>query len=231
MHNPHEDALVITVEVANILVHRLLIDNESAVNILYCGAYQKTSLRRANLTSTTSPLYKFIGDNVMPEGTIKLAVTLGEPPRAVTVVIDFLVVKCPSGFNGVLGRPLLKALKAVTSVHCLTMKFPTIAGISQVGGRQLDSRECYNKSLELIEIGLELPQAMEVEKISRGPMETNIYPLLPEDESIARPVEELTEIRMDPNEPSRVVKIGKGLKKELTQQVTEFLSFNQDVLA
>ena len=29
---------------------------------------------------------------------------------------------------------------------------------------------------------------------------------------------------MDPNEPSRDVKIGKRLKKELTQQLTEFLS-------
>ena len=29
------------------------------------------------------------------------------------------------------------------------------------------------------------------------------------------PIEELTEIQVDPNEPSRVVKIGKRLKKEL----------------
>ena len=34
---------------------------------------------------------------------------------------------------------------------------------------------------------------------------------------------------MDPNEPSRVFKIGKGLKKELTRQLTEFLSLNQDM--
>ena len=36
---------------------------------------------------------------------------------------------------------------------------------------------------------------------------------------------------MDPNEPSRIVKINKGLKKELTQQFVEFLSLNQDVFA
>ena len=40
----------------------------------------------------------------------------------------------------------------------------------------------------------ELPQAIEVEKTSRGPMEMNVDPLLQEDELIARPVEELTEI-------------------------------------
>ena len=35
---------------------------------------------------------------------------------------------------------------------------------------------------------------MEVEKTSRGPMETNIDPRLQEDESTTGPVEELTEI-------------------------------------
>ena len=62
---------------------------------------------------------------------------------------------------------------------------------------------------------LELPQAMEVEKTSRGPMETNIDPCLQEDELTAGPVEKLIEIRIDPNEPSPVSKISKGLKKEL----------------
>ena len=42
-------------------------------------------------------------------------------------------------------------------------------------------------------------------------------------------MEELIEIRVDPNEPSRVAKIGKGLKKELAQQLIEFLSLSQDV--
>ena len=36
---------------------------------------------------------------------------------------------------------------------------------------------------------------------------------------------------MDPNEPSRVIKIGKGLNKELVQQLTVFLRHNQDVFA
>ena len=72
----------------------------------------------------------------------------------------------------------------------------------------------------------ELPQAMEVEKISRGPMETNIDPRLQKDESTAGPVEELIEIQVDPNKFSPVVKINTGLKKELSQQLTEFLSHN-----
>ena len=62
-------------------------------------------------------------------------------------------------------------------------------------------------------------------------METNIDPLIQEDESTVRSIEKLTEIQVDPNEPSHVVKIGKGLKGELAQQFVEFLSQNQDVIA
>ena len=118
------------------------------------------------MTPTTSPIYGFTRDSVIPEGTIKLAVTLREPPQTATVMIDFLTVKCPSTFNGVPGKPLLKALKATTSIHCLTMKFPTVVGIGQVRGRQHNSRECCNRSLELAEMGPELPKVIEVEKIS-----------------------------------------------------------------
>ena len=39
-----------------------------------------------------------------------------------------------------------------------------------------------------------LPQAMVLEKISRGLMETNIDPCLQEDESTVGPIEELIEI-------------------------------------
>ena len=60
-------------------------------------------------------------------------------------------------------------------------------------------------------------------------METNIDPYLQEDESTLRPVEELIDIQVDPNEPSYVIKISKGLSKELTQQLTEFLCCNQDI--
>ena len=60
-------------------------------------------------------------------------------------------------------------------------------------------------------------------------METNIDLCLQEDESTVALVEELTEIQANPNEPGLIVKIGKGLKKELAQQFAEFLSLNQDV--
>ena len=131
-----------------------------------------------------------------------------------TIVIEFLIVDCPSAFNGMIGRPLLKTLKVVSSIHCLTMKFPMAAGIEQVRGKQWDSRECYNKSLELAEKREKLPQVLDVEKVSKGTIETNIDPYFQEEESMARPIEELIKVQMDPNTPSQVVKISKRLRSE-----------------
>ena len=71
-------------------------------------------------------------------------------------------------------------------------------GIGQVQGRQRNSRDCYDKLLELAEMEPELPQEMEVKKTSRGLMETNIDPRLQEDESTTGPMEELIEIQVGP---------------------------------
>ena len=56
---------------------------------------------------------------------------------------------------------------------------------------------------------------MEVEKMSKGLMEINIDPLLQEDEPTTGSVKKLVNIQVDPNEPSRVIKISKWLSQEL----------------
>ena len=58
---------------------------------------------------------------------------------------------------------------------------------------------------------------MELDKISKGPMETNIDPRLQEDKSTIGPVEELVDAQVDPNKASRIIKIGKELNKKLAQ--------------
>ena len=72
---------------------------------------------------------------------------------------------------------------------------------------------------------------MEVEKTSTWLKETNIDLCLQKEESTAELIEELIEVQVDPSEPSRVVKISKGLQGELAQQLTEFMCQNLDVFA
>ena len=132
MHHPHSDVLVIIARVTNSNINRMLVDNGSTVDNIYLDAYKRMGLIESELSPTTSPFYGFTGDHMIPKGTIKLVVMVGEHSPVSTVMTKFLVVDCPSAFNGVIGTSLLKALKAVTSIYHLTMKFPTAKGTGKV---------------------------------------------------------------------------------------------------
>ena len=80
MHHSYSDALVITARLANANVHRMLVDNGSVMDIIYFDAYRRMGLTGSELSPTTSPLYDFTRDHVIPKGTIKLAVIVGEHP-------------------------------------------------------------------------------------------------------------------------------------------------------
>ena len=88
----------------------------------------------------------------------------------------------------------MKALKAITSIYHLNMKFQTTKGTRKVKGSQYDSKEYYNKSFRLAEKDKRLPQIMEIGTPSMGLMETNIDPCLQEDEPAVGPIEELVEV-------------------------------------
>ena len=151
VHHLHADGLVITPRVANSNVHRLMVNDGSTTDILCLNAYKKMGLTEDDLDPNSSPLYGFTGDHVIPKGVAKLTVTVGEHLRTSTVLANFLVVDALSAMNEIIGRPLFKALKVATSIYHLTMKFPKAEGTDEVQGDQYDSRECYNKSLQIAE--------------------------------------------------------------------------------
>ena len=66
VYHPHVDALVITAQVTNSNVHRLMVDNGSAMDILYLNVYKRIGLTEDDLDLNSSPLYRFTGDHVIP---------------------------------------------------------------------------------------------------------------------------------------------------------------------
>ena len=93
----------------------------------------------------------------MSGGKISLPMTVGEHPRVSTMIVDFLIIDCPSAYNVVIDRPTLKALKVITSIYHLTMKFAIAEEIGYVRGSQYDSRECYNQSVRMATDRIRLP--------------------------------------------------------------------------
>ena len=61
VYHPHNDVLVIMMKIGNTNVHRMLVGNGSAVDILYLDAFKRMRLK--------FPLYSFIDDHLMPRGT------------------------------------------------------------------------------------------------------------------------------------------------------------------
>ena len=80
IHHPHNDAIVITLLIADYTTRRVLVDNGSSVDILYYPAFQQMRLGRDQLRPVNSPLVGFGGMKVQPMGTISLSVVVGTYP-------------------------------------------------------------------------------------------------------------------------------------------------------
>ncbi|XP_017245343.1 uncharacterized protein LOC108217003 [Daucus carota subsp. sativus] len=133
----HVDALVITTKIGTNVVKKILIDNGSSVDILYQNAYARMDLGDRKMTiAKGSPLYGFTGNEVRVIGVIDLPVLFGSPPHQVWQMTKFHVINASCSYNAILGRTTLSALRAVTSIPHLKMKFPTEYGVGEVKGDQ-----------------------------------------------------------------------------------------------
>ena len=145
-----DDPMVITVEVENFAVKKVLIDQGSSVDILYWKTFNKMQIPLADLTPHNEPIYGFSGERVPTKGYIDLHTTFGEGRQTKTIPIRYLVVDAHTSYNILIGRPSINALGAIVSIPHLAMKFPSPQGdIITVHGDQRAARECYMASLKL----------------------------------------------------------------------------------
>ncbi|XP_074352197.1 uncharacterized protein LOC141691371 [Apium graveolens] len=152
VHYPHTDALVITMKIGTMNVHRAIVDIRSSANVLTYDAYKKLGFLDRELTSTGGHLYGFTGNSIGVKRTIRLPVTLGEEPYMATQIVMFTIVDQPCAYNVIVGRPLMRAMRMVTSIHHMTVKFPTPTGIGFLKSCQYESRVCYNQALRAAEL-------------------------------------------------------------------------------
>ena len=66
LHHPHDDALVVSLQIGDYNMHRVLVDNGSSVDILYYPAFQQIRIDRERLTPTNAPLVGFEGTRYSP---------------------------------------------------------------------------------------------------------------------------------------------------------------------
>ncbi|XP_074351901.1 uncharacterized protein LOC141691054 [Apium graveolens] len=147
VHHPHNDALVISIQIGTKNIHRAFIDNGSSVNILYYSTFKKMGLPDRDISGEDSWVYGFSGARVRVIGSILLPCTLGESPLSVIKMHEFKVLNQESSHNALLGRPFLREMRVITLIHHLTINFPTPNGVGSIKGSQYDSRECYRQAM------------------------------------------------------------------------------------
>ena len=144
MHFPHSDPLVMEMQIANMIVKRVLVETGSSVNILYKSSLERMGLSSKDLEHCNQTIHEFSGEGMTPSGMIRLPITARTFPLSRTVLVNFIVVDFPSVYNVVMGRPILVELRAVVSIHHLMIKFPTTKEVGTLQGDQRTTHEYYN---------------------------------------------------------------------------------------
>lgn len=103
--------MVVDAIIGNHIVSRILVVNGSSVDILYSDYLEKMGIPKEQLKRTSQPLYGFTGDSIIPQGTIRLPITVGEKPRQTTMMVNFMVIKGGSQYNAVIERLTLQVVK------------------------------------------------------------------------------------------------------------------------
>ena len=103
---PHDDALVITLQIRGYDVKRVMVDQGSAAEIMYLDLYKGLILRAEDLTLYSSPLVSFEMKIIILKGQIRLPVQTGSE----TVEVDFIVVDAYSPYTAIVAKPWLHTL-------------------------------------------------------------------------------------------------------------------------
>ncbi|XP_056685557.1 uncharacterized protein [Spinacia oleracea] len=142
----HEDPLVVSVDIANHTVHRVLVDGGSSASILFRCAFDKLKIDPRQLAKVNFLAINFNGSSVVPDGKITLPATIGRRQTARNNLTEFLVVDMPTVYYVIMERPLIHKVKGVASTYHQMMLYVSDAGTPEkLRGNQESARQCdYN---------------------------------------------------------------------------------------
>ncbi|CAL2278333.1 unnamed protein product [Prunus armeniaca] len=225
---PHNDALVINIQITQAMVDRIHADEGSAANILQLAVIQQMGLE-ANINKSTKSLTGFNGATKVTVGTIDLDVY--SPP--VVCLQTFMVINEVSPYNGILGRPWIGMINAITSATHQKIWYPIPgSGVGQINSDQAMARKCSAQGLKKSKQAQFLPvsQADLKEQSKRQDQAEEVYPEFSLEEWW-KPEEDVELIPLDPDQPDKKARIGSRLSPDEKVELTTFLQNNKDMSA
>ncbi|GJW37299.1 hypothetical protein Tco_0060219 [Tanacetum coccineum] len=94
------------------------------------------------MAPATTHLIGFSGEIIWPIGKIQLLVRIGDEEHFASAWMNFVVVRSPSPYNGINGRPRVRKLQAVPSTAHEMLKIPMKGGVITLKSSRLVSLEC-----------------------------------------------------------------------------------------
>nr|GEU46864.1 reverse transcriptase domain-containing protein [Tanacetum cinerariifolium] len=138
-----EGPMIIEAEIRGHCIHRMYVDGKLASEILYEHCFNQLCPEIKNqLVPATTPLIGFSGEIIWLIGQIKLLVRVGDEEHSASAWMNFVVVRSPSLYNGITGRPGVRKLHAVPSTAHGMLKLPMEGGVITLKSSRLNLLEC-----------------------------------------------------------------------------------------
>ena len=119
-------------------VKRVMMDQGSAVEIMYPDLFKRLNLRTEDLMPYNSPLVSFEEKVIIPKGQIRLPVQTSSE----TVEVDFIIVDAYSPYTVTVVRPWFHTLGTISSTLHQKIKYPSGGKVEEILGDQTMARQC-----------------------------------------------------------------------------------------
>ncbi|KAF3517933.1 hypothetical protein DY000_02058535 [Brassica cretica] len=139
LDKPHDNALVIALEVEGIVFSKILVDTGSAVDIISQNTLRSLKQPIPIIKQEATPLASFEGKLVRPLGIILLTTRTHD----LELKTEFTVVSHLMPFDAIVGCPWLHQMRALPSVYNQCVKFLSSTSEKTILGSQKQARACY----------------------------------------------------------------------------------------
>ncbi|GJX84332.1 reverse transcriptase domain-containing protein [Tanacetum coccineum] len=146
-HSSGEDPLIVKADIGGTMVDRIYVDGGSSAEIMYGHCFdQLYEDQKATMRPPKTPLSSFSGQLLWPLGVVTLSFKLFDyrGRGSKSIMAEFMVVRAPSPYNVILGRPRMRRLRTVASMIYSLIKFPIESGIAIVRGEMHKPSECHH---------------------------------------------------------------------------------------
>uniref|UniRef100_A0A803Q0M5 Uncharacterized protein n=1 Tax=Cannabis sativa TaxID=3483 RepID=A0A803Q0M5_CANSA len=161
-----------------------------------------------------------------PKPNGRVAMISGGPNIGRTTQNELKCYECPTTYNVILGCPTLVDFGAITSIGHMCLKFPTqVEGVGTVRGNQGETRKMLYVATQQATF---MVQGIGNAILPNG--QDELDPLI-SFETVLEPMEEIEEVGICDQDPTKVIRLGKGLGPNKRNEIISPIKESTDVFA